>query len=358
VSPLLKLVENPTTDVAPFCGMVGRHPLMLQLFEELRYTAPLETPVLIEGETGTGKELVAQALHGLSGRKGRLVVVNVAELAEPLAEAELFGVARGAYTGAVASRPGLIMAADHGTLFLDEAGDLPRALQLKLLRVLEAGRIRQVGAESDRPVHFRLLLSVRQAARDLMAAELWRPDFYYRVAGIALRTPRLAERCSDIPALANHFLVELGSSPVATEVLAELGSHTWSGNVRELRRVVERALHQARGNAVAAADLRRALQEETGVAPSTERRSSSRTLRDMERQHIEATLAHVSGNWQAAAAALGLSRSAFYRRLEILNIPRPNRHAFPKPGIDSRDCGNSPASAPAIIPTSPLNDTA
>jgi DNA-binding NtrC family response regulator len=357
VSTPLKLVADSAADRAPFCGMVGRHPLMLALFEELRSAAPLVSPVLIEGETGTGKELVAQALHVLSKRKGKLVVVNVAELAEPLAEAELFGVARGAYTGAAASRPGLIMAADQGTLFLDEAGDLPPALQLKLLRVLEGGRIRHVGAEAERPVVFRLLLSVRQTARDLLAAGRWRPDFYYRVAGIAIRTPLLAERRSDVPALANHFLAELGASPLPVEELADLRRHAWPGNVRELRRVVERALHHARGRGVVAEDLRRALGAENGTGSEAERRSGSRTLRDMERRHIEATLASVAGNWEAAAEELGLSRSAFYRRLEALNIPRPTRRAFPKSGMDSRAPGNGRTGGSGPISSSAREET-
>ncbi|MFL5496858.1 MAG: sigma 54-interacting transcriptional regulator [Gemmatimonadales bacterium] len=354
----LRLGEDGSSGQASFCDMIGAHPLMHALYEEIRYAAPLTAPVLIEGATGTGKELVARALHSLSGRKGALITVNVAELSEQLAEAELFGVVRGAYTGSVASRPGLIMAADRGTLFLDEAGDLPPALQLKLLRVLEGGRIRQVGAEAERPVLFRLLLSVRQPAWDLMATGRWRQDFYYRVAGIALRTPRLVERRSDIPELANHFLVELGASPAPAEELADLCSHGWSGNVRELRRVVERALHQARGRPVAAEDVRRALDAETGSAPGAERRSRTRTLRDMERQHIVATLASVSGNWQAAAKALGLSRSAFYRRLEVLNIPRRSRHVFPEPGMDSRDCGNGLEHEASATSSSASEDTA
>lgn len=313
---------------------------MLALFEDIRHAAPLEAPVLIEGETGTGKELVAQALHDLSARRGKLVTVNVAELAAPLVEAELFGVVRGAYTGAVSSRAGLIISADCGTLFLDEAGDLPLPLQAKFLRVLEGGCVRQVGAETERAVRFRLVLSVQQAARELLASGRWRQDFFYRVAGLTLRTPRLTERCSDIPALANHFLTELGAPPLPPDVLPDLTFHRWSGNVRELKRVIERILHRVRGRAVAAEDVRCALEEECSVEPTADRRFAGRTLRDVEREHIERTLQEVGGDWRAAADALGLSRSAFYRRLDGLGIPKPARRPFPKVGMYSHDRGN------------------
>lgn len=333
---------------ASFCGMIGRHPLMLALFDEVHAAASLDAPVLIEGETGTGKELVAQALHELSARRGRLVAVNAAELAEPLAEAELFGAVRGAYTGAVTSRPGLIRSADGGTLFLDEACDLPLSLQAKLLRVLEGGRVRQVGSEVDRPVRFRLVMSVQRPVWELVATGRWRQDFFYRVAGIVLRTPRLSDRKSDIPALASHLLAGLGAGELPEELADRLAAHRWSGNVRELKRVLERIIHRAWGRPIAAKDVDQALQEERSNAPHVDRRAVSRTLRDVERHHIELTLDEVGGDWQAAALVLGLSRSAFYRRLEELDIARPTRRPFPTSGTHSHARGTgAPSGAEA-----------
>jgi DNA-binding NtrC family response regulator len=324
-----------------FCGMVGLHPLMLALFDDIRYAAPLDAPVLIEGETGTGKELVAQALHGVSGRTGNLVALNVAELAAPLAEAELFGAVRGAYTGALANRPGLIMSADNGTLYLDEAGDLPLSLQAKLLRVLESGRVRQVGAETERPVRFRLVISVQQVASALLSSGRWRQDFFYRVAGITLHIPPLNERRSDIPALADYFIRQLDGNPLPADIMALLTRQPWSGNARELRRVVERTLHRARGREVTTDDVRYAFEAEGPTQPAADRRAVRRTLRDVEREHIERTLREVGGDWRAATRALGLSRSGFYRRLEVLGIPRPARPPFPKAGTYSQDLGNA-----------------
>jgi DNA-binding NtrC family response regulator len=336
-SLMVSEVQKPSA----FCGMVGLHPLMLELFDDIRYAAPLEAPVLIEGETGTGKELVAQALHGASGRSGKLVTVNLAELAAPLAEAELFGTVRGAYTGAVTARSGLIMSADSGTLYLDEAGDLPLALQAKLLRVLESGHVRQVGAAIERVVRFRLVLSVQQAAHALVASGRWRQDFFYRVAGITLRVPPLSERRSDIPALANYFMLQLGANPIPADVVGDLTLQRWSGNVRELKRVMERILHRVRGRRVTVDDVHYALQSEAPVHAAADRRTAGRTLRDVEREHIERTIQEVGGDWRAATIALGLSRSGFYRRLEVLGIPRPARPSFLKGRTYSHGPGNS-----------------
>jgi len=322
----LKLSPAPEAEPA-FEGMVGSHPAMALLYDEIRYAAPFHTPLLIEGATGTGKELVARAVHAVSGRKGALVIVRVAELAEPLAEAELFGASRGAFTGAVVDRKGLIVAADQGTLVLDEAGDLPVALQVKLLRVLETNRVRAVGGDRERAVSFRLVVNVQNASRQLVDEGRWRQDFYYRVAGITIRLPTLGERMSDVPLLANHFLAELGRAPVAETEVECFRNHQWPGNVRELRRAVERAIHHARGKAVTQEDFEAALYHEIPRTPALARSSGvTRTLREIQHDHIRETLARVHGNGRAAAAALGLSKSAFYRRIQELGIAPPERN--------------------------------
>ena len=311
---------GPELEGAPFHGMIGCHPRMHRLFSDIEHAAPLPSPVLIEGATGTGKELVARALHQLSGVAGSLIAVNVAELAEPLAEAELFGAVRGAYTGAMSDRRGLLETAAGGTLFLDEAGDLSPPLQAKLLRVLETGRVRQLGAATDRQVRFRLVVSVQRQAADLLAEGKWRADFYYRVAGISLQLPSLAERQTDIKALADHFLRELGCPPLANGEGDLLLGYGWPGNVRELRRVLERAVHCARGGPIGVEDIRRALAAGSRTDQARPAPSSALSLREVEREHISSILRQVNGDARAAAALLGLSRSSLYRRLELLGI--------------------------------------
>jgi two-component system NtrC family response regulator len=324
----LRLVSDPDPSLASFHGMIGRHAKMLALYEDIRHAAPLSSPLLIEGPTGSGKELVARAAHELSGRKGTLVAVNVSEIAEQLVESELYGVVKGAYTGAVADRRGLIETAGQGTLFLDEAGDLPLSVQAKLLRVLETGRLRRLGATTEIETSFRLIVSLQGPASELVAAGRWRSDFYYRVAGLRLRVPALTERPSDMPLLANHFMRMLGAPAVADDDLDALRSHRWPGNVRELRRVLERALHAVRGRPLRGDDLCRAIEHVMPVPGRPSRPDSTlrERLQDAERQHIEQVLARVDGDWRAATAVLGVSKSTFYRRLEALGIR--NRRSY------------------------------
>jgi transcriptional regulator with PAS, ATPase and Fis domain len=316
----LRIVSDPDAADGPFHGMIGNHPRMLHLYGDIRHAAPLDSPVLVEGATGTGKELVARAIHDLSRVPGPLIAVNVAELSETLAESELFGAVRGAYTGAASDRRGLVQAAAGGTLFLDEAGDLSVGLQAKLLRVLETGRVRQLGAAGDRQVQFRLLVSVQRPAAHLLADGRWRADFYYRVAGINLQVPPLFERLSDLPALTGHFLRELGRLPLSAGDLEPLEAYDWPGNVRELRRVLERAVHQARGGRVDADALARALRPSALAQLPARTGTTVMRLRDVEREHITGVLRQVDGDARAAAALLGLSRSSLYRRLEILGL--------------------------------------
>ena len=337
-------LEDRQFDGAVGGPMIGRHPAMHGLLDAIRRAAPLDAPVLIQGSTGVGKELVAERLHALSGRRGGLVSINVAGLPEALVESELFGAVRGAYTGAAADRRGLVEASAGGTLYLDEAADLSVAVQAKLLRVLETGRVRPVGSAFDRHVRFRLVVSLQQDPRVLVSSGRWREDFFYRVAGICLQVPRLADRISDLPALVRHFLAQIGRPAVDDEACAPLLRHHWPGNVRELRRVVERAaflagtheierehlelalgaMLDARGHASGAAAPSR---EEGRQLPSSARGRDEgpRTLRELERAHIEATLAEVGGNTRAAARVLGLSLSQLYRRFAAHGIVPPRQ---------------------------------
>jgi transcriptional regulator with GAF, ATPase, and Fis domain len=202
--------------------------------------------VLIEGPTGSGKELVAQALHRLSGRANKpFIVINCAAIPESLLEAELFGHTRGAFTGAIQARVGRIEAARGGTLFLDEIGEIPLALQSKLLRFLESGELQRIGENEPIRVDVRVVAATHQPLMQHVAAGTFRSDLYFRLAVFLLQTPSLAQRPEDIPALTAHFLDRLGENEPAKsldrEAIEKLASHGWPGNVRELAHVVERA---------------------------------------------------------------------------------------------------------------------
>ncbi|HEX3986525.1 MAG TPA: sigma-54 dependent transcriptional regulator [Acidobacteriaceae bacterium] len=225
---------------------VGSHPAMLEVSRRIRLVAPRKTTVLIEGPTGSGKELVARALHRLSPRaKNKLVALNCAAIPETLLEAELFGHARGAFTGAVQGRTGRIEAAHGGTLFLDEIGEMPLPLQAKLLRFLETGELQRIGENETVRVDVRIIAATHRPLARLAAEEVFRADLYYRLAVFVIRTPSLESHKEDLAALTEHFLRKLGAeSPAKTlneRAQRRLREHCWPGNVRELEHILERA---------------------------------------------------------------------------------------------------------------------
>jgi DNA-binding NtrC family response regulator len=290
---------------------------MKPVLEIVERVGPSDAAVLITGENGSGKGTVAQALHAVSARAGRpLIVVNAGGLSEGVFESELFGHVRGAFTDAKADRVGRFELADGGTLFLDEIANVPMGLQSKLLRVVETGEFERVGSSRTRRVDVRILSATNSDLHAEVAAGRFRQDLLFRLNTIEIRVPPLRERRSDIPLLAQHFLRQHaqryrkklgGFEPAALEAL--LG-HPWPGNVRELDHAVERAVLMAQGSQVRSVDL--------GLrAPGEE----SRRLEDMSLEEVEAflikkALARYEGNVSRAAEALGLSRSALYRRLQ------------------------------------------
>jgi DNA-binding NtrC family response regulator len=256
-------IGSPSREpVAGLPGMVGNSPEMQTLAHSVRLVAPRKTTVLIEGPTGSGKELVAHAIHGLSPRANRpFIVLNCAAIPEALLEAELFGHTRGAFTGAIQSRTGRMEAAHGGTLFLDEIGEMPMALQAKVLRFLEAGELQRIGENEPVRVDVRVVAATHQPLLQCVEEGKFRSDLYFRLAVFPIQTPSLAERRGDIPELAMYFLEKLGQTgPSKTfhpEAIDKLCSHGWPGNVRELAHVVERAYILAEERPyIAAAEIR------------------------------------------------------------------------------------------------------
>jgi DNA-binding NtrC family response regulator len=280
--------------------------------------APSDANVLITGENGTGKEVVARTIHAKSARAAKpMVTVNAGALSEGTFESELFGHVRGAFTDAKADRVGRFELADGGTLFLDEIANVPMAQQSKLLRVVEAGEFERVGSSKTRRVDVRLISATNADLREEVGAGRFRRDLLFRLNTVEIRLPPLRERREDIALLAGHFLAEHAkryrkSLTGFTEgAMRALAAHDWPGNVRELDHSVERAVLLARGEQVEAADLGL-----TGEAASPERALEEMSLDEVECFLIKKTLARCDGNVALAAEALGLSRSALYRRLQ------------------------------------------
>jgi two-component system, NtrC family, response regulator AtoC len=312
-----------------FAGMIGRSPAMQEVFDLIRRLAPHVRAALISGETGTGKELVAQALHNYGPRKARrFVAVNCSAVVETLFESELFGHVRGAFTGATETKAGLFETADGGTLFLDEIGELPLALQAKLLRVLETGEVQRVGAVQTVKTDVRVVCATNRDLSLEVAAGRFRGDLLYRLNVIQIALPPLRERREDIPYLTAAFVREFSerfSKPISGVALAAerlLNHAAWPGNIRQLRNVLERACMLTDGPMVNEQDVLASIRPTISTSPATGEPSASpadeptRALSSLERQHIMKVIAETGGNKARAARQLGLSRRALYRRLE------------------------------------------
>ncbi len=304
---------------------------MRELFELIDRVAPSAAPVAIFGETGTGKELVARALHNRSDRaKGAFIPVNCAAISRELIESELFGHEKGAFTGALTTRRGAFEEASGGTIFLDEIGELSADLQAKLLRTLELGEIKRVGATRPFRVDARVVSATHRDLRALVRKGAFREDLYYRLCVIRAELPPLRRRPADIPLLVEHFVHRLsprGIRPqIAPQALALLQGHSWPGNVRELRNVLARALLLRRGPIVAASDIQFDGQE-AATDPGTDSDDvvtlPGKTLQDVENEAILKALRRHGGNRRATARELGLARSTMQKRAAELGVPPP-----------------------------------
>lgn len=331
----LMAADGETARRLELCGMIGRSPVMQELFGLVRRIAPHARAALVTGETGTGKEGIAKAIHDLGPRRSkRFLTINCSAVVETLFESELFGHMRGAFTGATDNKAGLFEAADGGTLFLDEVGELPAAVQAKMLRVLETGEVQRVGAVQTKNVDVRIVAATNRDLHAEANAGRFRSDLFYRLNVIELHLPPLRERAEDIPYLTAAFIREFagkfqkpieGMRPEAERALM---TRVWLGNVRELRNVLERACMLAEGRALTARDLSPALPaENTGDRPQRraldkgrEDRTLTQDLHIVERDHIVRVLADAHGNKRAAAERLGLSRRTLYRRLERYHL--------------------------------------
>jgi DNA-binding NtrC family response regulator len=312
-------------------GLLGRSPVMIGLYKEIARVAPTRSTILIAGESGAGKELVARSIHQHSTRStGAFVAVNCGALTETLLEAELFGHVRGAFTGAVSDRKGLWEEAAGGTLFLDEIGETSPAFQVKLLRALQEGEIRRVGSSRATQVDARILAATNRNLDQDVKAGKFREDLFYRLSVVTLRVPALKERRTDIPLLAERFLAVVADRErqrqltLSEEAVRTLVAYDWPGNVRELESAIEYAVLHARGHDIAPEDLPEKLQtaqvRTAARSPLSALFEDLPVLDELERRYLLYVLEVAGGNRTRAAEILGIDRRTLYRMIERYGI--------------------------------------
>ena len=315
-------------------GLVGRSPVMIGLYKEIARVAPTRSTILIVGESGAGKELVARSIHQHSTRSaGPFVAVNCGALTETLLEAELFGHVRGSFTGAVSDRKGLWEEAAGGTLFLDEVGETSPALQVKLLRALQEGEIRRVGSSRATQVDARILAATNRNLEQDVKEGKFREDLFYRLSVVTLRVPSLKERRTDIPLLAERFLSLVldreghKQLTLSEETIRTLVAYNWPGNVRELESAIEYAVLHARGHAIVPEDLPEKLQSanvrSAARSPLSALFEDLPALDELERRYLLYILEVTGGNRTRAAEVLGIDRRTLYRMIERYGIDTP-----------------------------------
>lgn len=321
-------LDKELMHVSMFEGMVGRSPLMLEVFAKIRRVSPHFRVVLVRGATGTGKELVAQALHQLSpAGENKFLVCNCSALVETLLESELFGHVRGAFTGAIQDKPGLFEHAHGGTVFLDEIGELSLPAQAKLLRVLQNREVQRVGALTSRAVDVRVIAATHRDLKRMVLEGQFREDLYYRLSVVEIGLPNLASRREDLPLLERYFVekfaVEYGKSisGMTRRCQTRLASHGWPGNVRELENVLGNACMMAEGSLIDIDDLPESLRQQAESAAPVEEELLS--LEELQRRHVLRVLEAVGGHKARAAEILGIGRATIYQLLSRMKIADP-----------------------------------
>ena len=311
-----------------FEDIIGRSPAMMRLFQMLPRIAESSSTVLIEGASGTGKELFARAVHALSGRRSKpFVAVNCAALPDTLLESELFGYKAGAFTDAKKDRPGRFATADGGTIFLDEIGDVSPAMQVRLLRVLQERMIEPLGSVEPLKVDVRVVVATNRSLEKLVKAGKFREDLFYRIRVIPLRIPPLKQRREDIPLLINHLVAKFNHiqgkdiKGVSDEVMIRLMEHEYPGNVRELENILEQAFVFCRGMVIKTEDLPPELRPPS--LPDRNEKAVPATLKSMETVLITEALQRYRGNRKQAAKSLGIDSSTLYRKIKALDIKTP-----------------------------------
>jgi DNA-binding NtrC family response regulator len=310
-----------------FDNIIGRSEPMQEIFAAVERVAPTRATVLLAGESGVGKDLIARAIHYRSPRRDRpLVKINCTAIPENLMESELFGYEKGAFTGATSSKPGKFEQADTGTVFLDEIGDVPAAIQVKLLRILQEREFERLGSNVTRHIDVRVIAATNQDLRAALEQGTFREDLYYRLNVVPLNIPPLRDRKQDIPFLANHFIHKLASDSgsrverITDAGLERLMSYHWPGNVRELENVIERSLVMCSGTQLDAADIR--LENAPRPRPQSENHflPEGLTLDQYEQDLIREALRRADGNKSQAARLLGLTRNALRYRLTQMGL--------------------------------------
>lgn len=315
-------IETSLNEKYIFADMVSKNPAMLDIFSLMRRVAPYYRTVLIIGGTGTGKELLAKAVHNFSSAaKEPFVACNCSGLVETLIESELFGHVKGAFTGAVSDKKGLFEAAGNGVIFLDEIGEMPLSFQSHFLRVLQDGEFRRLGSAKSMKANCKVIAATNVELYDKVKKGLFREDLFFRLAVITIKLPELKERKEDIPLLYSYFLnkikTKLGKDVRGITMDAKhlLMSYNWPGNIRELENVIERAVLVTPVNFIRAQDLPAYIKE------STKKDSpASLTLNDLEKNHIQSVLTTTGGNKTKAASILGISRRALLRKINKYNL--------------------------------------
>ncbi len=323
-------LDQELIDAYQFEGMVGRSPLMLEVYARIRRIAPHFRTVLVTGATGTGKELVAKALHRLSpAARGPFVVCNCSALVDNLVESELFGYVRGAFTGATQDKIGMFEHADGGTIFLDEIGELATGAQSKLLRVIQNRQVQRVGSVTARNIDVRVIAATHRNLKTMVREGQFREDLYYRLAVVEIPLPVLASRREDLPLLERYFVEKFSTEynkPIAGLVRraqTRLATYPWPGNVRELENVIGNACMMADGNLIDIGDLPERLR-----GPLSEDLAGDETflsLEELQRRHILRVLEGVGGNKARAAEVLGIGRATIYQLLSRMKIEEPQK---------------------------------